>query len=324
VMINILIVDDSPTDIAILKFLFESEPDMRVVGTAKNGVEAVDLAAKLKPDLITMDLQMPTVDGFEAIRRIMTQNPTPIVVISSVLGNTELNASFQSLEAGALYVMEKPRDILSPAFLATKRFMLDTIRSMAQIKVFRKNRFASSHTHPVKLATHPLKPTLNSSYEVLAIGASVGGPQALKVVLSSLPADFPLPIVVVQHMSVGFLEGFANWMNAKTQLKVKAAENMEVLHPGTVYIAPDHFHLEVARSHDVLTAHAVGVLMTGMGNDGASGMLELKKLKGHTLVQDPESAVVFGMGAVAQTLGAVDVVVELDKMAEYLARVCKK
>lgn len=347
-MISILIVDDSPTDIAILKYLFESEDDIKVIGVATNGDEAVNMVKKFKPNLVTMDLHMPTLDGFQAINRIMAENPVPIVVISSVLGESGLNATFRALEAGALYVMDKPQNITSPEFNKSRRFMIDTIRSMATIKVFRKNKFATPQKNPSVLSKPNL---LGKKYDILAIGASVGGPQALTTILSALPADFPLPIVLVQHMSKGFINGFTTWLGGKVKLRVKCADHLEKLSPGTIYVAPDDLHLQIMRQNDAYHANlitgdpvsgflpsitvmmksvaaasrgnAVGLLLTGMGNDGAQGMLELKKSNAYTIIQGPESSVVFGMAAVAKNLGAVDEIIELDLIAEHLIKICK-
>lgn len=344
-MINILIVDDSETEIAILKHLFESEVDFKVVGCAKNGAEAVKLVALLKPHLITMDIHMPVMDGLEATRLIMSQYPTPIVVISSKLNDEALNATYHALEAGALSVLDKPTDIAALSSKRAHKQIIDTVRSMAEIKVItRRFQMAKTPTPSVSTTTD----YSGRKYEVVCIGASIGGPQALKTILAKLPEDFPLPIVVVQHMTEGFINGFAQWLNDDIALQVKITEQGEVLRKGVVYFAPDGYHLEVTRTHENLVAkltksppvagfcpsitvlfasaakicgkNAVGVLLTGMGHDGAHGLLELKKALGHTFIQDSKSAVVFGMAGVAQSLGAIDKVVELDQIADYLTK----
>lgn len=345
-MIKILIAEDSPTDCAILKHLFESEEDMTVVGCATNGKEAVEMVEKLKPDIITMDIKMPIMDGYQATEMIMSKFPTPIVVISSMVSDSDSDATFRSLEAGALTVLPKPIDIRSPAFQVDRRYMLDTIRSMVQIKVITRRRLSS------RVTTDGFKTSVHGDYRLVAIGASVGGPQALRELISRLPSNFPLPIVVVQHMTTGFLEGFVKWLDTHVDLKVKYAENGEILKPGEVYFAPDHNHLEISANNHSLQvslnkgaavagfcpsitvlmqsvarncgSHAIGVLMTGMGSDGADGMLALKKAGSHTVIQDQASCVVFGMARVAQSLGAVDKMIDLDKMAEYLIKVTNK
>lgn len=344
-MISILIVDDSETEIAILKNIFQKENDFHVVGTAKNGEEAVQLVALLKPDVITMDIQMPIMDGFIATQRIMSTYPTPIVIISSQLNDDSLNATYRALEAGALSVISKPFNITSPTFLQDQKRIIDIVRSMSEIKVI-KQRFAKKElTTPIKLpATEQIQ--MPREIKIIAIGASVGGPQALKLILSKLPANFPVPIVVVQHMTPGFINGFAKWLNDVIPLHCKVAENFESLKAGTVYFAADGCHLEIMSADHVYLAnlvkgsevagfcpsitktftsiaaiakhHALGILLTGMGHDGAEGLLSLKKAKAHTIIQDEKSCVVFGMASVAASLHAHDTVVELAKMADYL------
>jgi two-component system chemotaxis response regulator CheB len=345
-MINILIVDDSETEIMILKELFSKEKDFRVIGIAKNGKEAIRLAEFLKPNLITMDIQMPIMDGIEAIRMIMSHHPIPIVVISSKLNDASLKATFQAFEAGALSVLEKPGNISSPSFKNEKRKIIDTLRSMAEIKVI-KRRFYAKDKKPL-IFPKSVSET-NNVYELIVIGSSVGGPQALKNILEKLPSNFPIPIVIVQHMAQGFIHGFAKWLNENTKLNVKPAKNNDILKKGHVYFAPDNFHLEIARSQDALIAklikgkpitgfcpsitalfqsvakacgkNTIGILLTGMGSDGAKGMVELKQANAHTFIQDKESAVVFGMAGVAQSLGAVDKIIELDQIADYLMKI---
>ncbi len=347
-MINILIVDDSPTERLILKKIIDSQPDMRIIGCAKNGKEAVDLVAYLKPTIVTMDIHMPVMDGIEAIRQIMSQHPTPIVVISSKLNDDVMKTSFNALDAGALSVLDKPADVTSPLFDLTRQRIVTAIRSMAEIKVVKRRFHASKHTPFTETSALPQ----TEQFEIIAIGASVGGPQALKEILSHLPANFPIPIVIVQHMTAGFMGGFVKWLSDMTPLHVKEAQNRELLQAGTVYLAPDNYHLEVARAQGYPVARlmkglpvsgfcpsatvllqsvaeyygkkAIGVLLTGMGSDGAQGLLKLKHAQGHTLIQDPESAVVFGMPGVAQSLNAVDKIVDLDKIADYLIAITTK
>jgi two-component system chemotaxis response regulator CheB len=343
-MIKILIVDDSETEIQILKAICAQQKDMEIVGCARNGKEAIAMTTKLKPDLITMDIQMPVLDGIAATQYIMSHQPTPIVVISSKLSNKILNMSFRALEAGALTVLDKPHNITSEKFEHERLYIVDTLRSMAEIKVIKKRfHFKKSAKETQVVTPSELK---NRRYEVVVIGASVGGPQALKKIFSSLTVDFPLPIVVVQHIAPDFIGGFTCWLNNNTLLGVKEAEDFEPLHAGTIYFAPDNYHLEINRNADQLMTrlvagapvsgfcpsittlfhstaktcgkNAIGLLLTGMGEDGAAGLLALKLASAHTIIQDQESAVVFGMAGVAQSLGAVDKVVELDKIAEYL------
>lgn len=343
---KVLIADDSDTDARILKTIFESESDMTVVGIARDGHEAVAMAAKYHPDIITMDIKMPRMDGYEAIDIIMKTQPVPVVVISSKINDNESDATFRAIEAGALIVLPKPVDIMSPNFVHAKRTMIDTVKSMAEIKVIKKRKI-SGQTNPKNYSA-----IVHGDYELIAIGASVGGPQVLKEILSRLPSNFPVPIVIVQHMSAGFITGFTKWLDSNVAIKIKLAEENEILQPGVVYIAPDQHHLEVYRVNKQLKftvnkgdlvagfcpsitvlmnsvakhcgKHAIGVLLTGMGSDGADGMKALSQVHSHTIIQDAESCVVFGMAKVAESMGVVDKTVELDKIAEYLIRVTNK
>lgn len=346
-MIKLLIVDDSKTETLLLKKLFESDPEIEVIGCAKDGNEAVELNEKLKPDVITMDLEMPSMDGHTATRLIMSQNPKPIVVISSKINKISKDVTYLALEAGAVSVLPKP-DMTAKNFPQQKKQLIATVRSMAEIKVI-KRRF--NLTSPAKTFLPPKKNTKNRTFEIIVIGSSVGGPQTLKTIFSQLPRDIPVPIVVVQHMTSGFIEGFTKWLSHSVSLPVKSIEDCEVLKNGTIYFAVDHFHLTIQRQQNELIArllkgdpvsgfcpsitvvmqsvaktcgkNAIGVLLTGMGNDGAQGLLEMKKAGAHTLIQDKKSCVVFGMAGIAQSLGAVDTVVELDQMAEYLTHILK-
>lgn len=342
-MINILIVDDSKTEAQLFKHLFESQSDMRVIGCAKDGREAVEMAARLKPDLITMDLEMPVMDGHTATRLIMSQHPVPIVVISSKLDATSVDMTYLALDAGAVSVLAKPMNIGSKQFERDKRQIIDTVRSMAEIKVIKRRFNVKVSDESVVI---PITVTEKSRhFELVVIGTSVGGPQTLKTIFSQL-SDFPVPIVIVQHMTKGFMEGFTRWLNNNISLTAKNVANEEILQPGVIYFAGDDVHFTVQRHNQDLVAKlrpgepvagfcpsitvlmqsvaetcgkdAIGILLTGMGNDGAQGLLALKNAGAHTFIQDPKSCVVFGMGGVAESLGAVDKVVEMNQIAAYL------
>lgn len=345
-MIKILIVDDSETEIALIKAIISHDANLSVVGVARNGKEALAQTALLKPDIITMDIQMPVMDGLEATRQIMSEHPTPIVVISSTINSDSLNATYHILEAGALIALPKPRNVFSPQFESERRNIIATLKSMAEIRVVRRR--IKTIVSSEKTLAKPLTALKNSQYELVVIGVSVGGPLALKTIFSRLPETFPVPIVLVQHMAAGFLGGYVKWLDNITSMQVKEAENLEALQKGIIYIAPDSHHFEVDRHSGKLIAklrkgdfvdgfcpsitvlmnsvarvckkNTLGMLLTGMGSDGASGLWEIKKAGGHTIIQDQESAIVFGMAGVAQSLGAVDKVVPLDKIADYLVQ----
>lgn len=348
-MLRILIIEDSSVVAMLLKAIFQQEADMQVVGHASDGREGVQMAHDLKPDVITMDIRMPVMDGFEATRMIMADNPTPIVVVSSSVDDEELRITFRAIEEGALAVMEKPRGFTHPDFEAIRRDLVDTVRAMAGVRMFRRHKF--ERPRDVDIYETAIQQR-TKAYELVAIGCSTGGPQVLQRILSLLPVGFPVPIVVTQHISKGFVGGLVAWLGGNTLLNVKLAAHGEALQAGTVYFAPDDCHLLVTRGPSGLTAslnqdapcngfrpsasplfksaaqtcknRAVGLLLTGMGADGADGLLALRRAGGHTLVQDEESAVVYGMPGAAIALDAVDQVVALDKMPAYLSSIVRK
>ena len=343
-MIRILIAEDSKVIALLLKGILENEPDMKVVGVAEDGAKAIQMSRDLRPDLVTMDIHMPQVDGFAAIRSIMAGNPVPVVVVSSSLTSSiERDVTFRAFEEGAVAVVEKPHNLNDSDFERTRRQLVETVRAMAEVKVVKRrlnSQRPAEHTGPCVLRPR-------GEYKVLAIGCSTGGPQVLHRLLSALPADFPIPVVVVQHITHGFIGGLVEWLQGHTALKVKLAENGEPLRHSSIYFAPDDYHLLIAKSRNGFVARlengepvrgfmpsvdqlfhsiarscsgqAIGILLTGMGDDGARGLLEMKHSGCHTLIQDEASSVVFGMGGSALALDAVNRIVKLKEISGYLA-----
>ncbi|HEX5362452.1 MAG TPA: chemotaxis-specific protein-glutamate methyltransferase CheB [Fluviicoccus sp.] len=346
-MIRILIADDSIVVSVLLKTIFEQEPDMEVVGQARNGQEAVDMVRELRPDIVTMDIRMPVMDGFEATHRIMSEAPLPIVVISTSVNNEEMNTTFRALEEGALAVIEKPVGISHPDFESNRRDLVNTVRAMSEIQVVRRRRTGGAHQE-LRNDTRP-SPAARHAPELVAIGCSTGGPQALLGLLKGLPPDFPLPILITQHMTKGFVGGLVSWLQKHAALHISLAADGGLLEPGYVYFAPDDCHLLVERGplglrlrldhgapfgglrpsvsrlfHSVAHATrgaAVGVLLTGMGEDGADGMLAMRKAGCRTMVQDNASSVVYGMPGAALAIDAVDEVVAIGKMSAHLTEI---
>jgi len=204
-MIRILIAEDSKVIALLLRGILENEPDMKVVGVAEDGAKAIQMSRDLRPDLVTMDIHMPQVDGFSAIRTIMAENPIPIVVVSSLSSSTEQDVTFRALEEGAVAVIEKPQTLSDSDFERTRRQLVETVRAMAEVKVVKRR--LNSQRPAERTGPCALQP--RGEYKVLAIGCSTGGPQVLHRILSALPADFPIPVVVVQHITHGFIKGLA-------------------------------------------------------------------------------------------------------------------
>ena len=340
-MIRCLIVDDSPSFRAVLRGLLASAPGVEVVGEAADGASAVAQTAALRPDVVTMDVQMPHTDGLAAIAQIMERTPTPIVVISAVAAAGE-PAHFQALELGAVEVCSKP-NAQDPALFARQAEQLRlAVRAVAGVKLVtripRSRPRAVSGPQPVDPASRGTGPA------VLALAASTGGPPALARILSALPADFPLPVVVVQHIAEGFEAGLVRWLATHSKLRIKLAEHGERLAPGTVLLAPGNRHLMLSLgrvrlddgppvrgsrpSATVLFAslareyggRAAGVVLTGMGDDGAAGLKLVRQQGGRTFAQGEASCVVNGMPRAAVQAGAAEQVLELDELAQALAR----
>ena len=325
--LKVLIAEDSLVVATLLKNMLEEDENIQVVGVAKTGSKAVEMTLRLKPDIITMDIEMPELNGFEATKQIMAQCPTPIVVISGNVNNAALNTTFNALNAGALTVIEKPHDVLNAGFESQKRSLLTTIRALSEVRVIRRRR-ATKLTSP----RNKLEQFSSKKLELLALGLSTGGPEVLYFILSQLPAAFPVPIVIVQHISKGFLPGLVKWLSHKCVLKIEIiSEGNQILRPGTVYFADDDQHLiikkgdlPIAQLEDspaiehfkpsvgrlftsiasAYPASAMAGLLTGMGRDGAEGLLAMKQAGCQTFIQDEESCVVFGMPGQAKTLNA--------------------
>ncbi|MFL5262028.1 MAG: chemotaxis-specific protein-glutamate methyltransferase CheB [Anaeromyxobacteraceae bacterium] len=332
-MIRVVIADDMQASRALLEGIFKLEPGFDVVGRASDGAQAVALTRSLRPDLITMDAQMPGVDGFEATQQIMREVPTPIVVVSGQDVNA-VGFALNAMKAGALAVVPKPTAPGSPEFEGEARHLLTMARAMAGVKLLPRVAPRASPAAP------PPRP--RGRARIVAIAASTGGPPALSRILSELPADFRAPILVVQHIAEGFAEGLATWLAASSRLHVKVAEHGEPLLPATVYLAPDRRHLgvqgdrvaladgppiegfkpsgshlfeSVARSYGPT---ALGLILTGMGRDGVQGLTALHAAGGTVVAQDKDSSVIFGMNGEAVLAGLTDEVLPLDALAYLL------
>jgi two-component system chemotaxis response regulator CheB len=337
-MIKILLADDSILVRALLKDALDSVEGMMVVGEAGNGAEAVSLTEILRPDIVVMDILMPVMGGLEATETIMARFPTPILIISATLNEKDVNLAFTAIKKGALDIMGKPaigsaeeqRDFISR--------LAEKIRLLARIRVIHHLYGTKEHrAHPQKVGVR--------SRNILAIGASTGGPKAVMSIIKTLPAEFNAALFVVQHISSGFARGFAHWLDLECALPVRLAKESDIPSKGEVLVAPNDFHMILEKgsvrlsddppvnccrpSIDVFFSslaaesggHAVGVLLTGMGKDGAIGLSRIREQGGATIVQDEKSCAVFGMPKAAIALNAADEILPLDEIPEALTRI---
>ncbi len=347
--IDIVLVDDSVTAREMLQGLFHGIPDVRVVGIGFNGVDAVSLVKRLRPDVVMMDISMPKMDGFEATKQIMREAPTPIVLITSSKVSDDVDLSFKALRAGALTVINKPS--LDDADTCSK--IVQTVRLMADVPVIHhwRTRDASPQSLQPQVA-----PSLPKSFDALlsqhmpeikivGIAASTGGPSALVAVLAGLPKTFPLPILAVQHITEGFANGLAAWLKTQIRLDVGIAAHGEKLRPGVLYLAPDDYHIQVGSHKTVeltkdapykglrpsantlfhsmarIYGHrAMGIVLTGMGDDGALGAAALYNVGGIVIAQDEQSSVVYGMPREVWARNAAHQVLSLEQIAFILSR----
>ncbi len=251
-MIRVVVAEDSSTARDLLVQILAADPEIQVIGEAVDGVEAVALAQRLRPDLMTMDIHMPGLDGLSATREIMITAPVPIVIITGSTRAREVAESLEALRVGALEVLVKPPGPGSPGFNAAARQIVATVKAMAHVKVVRHWRSSSSHpSTSVRASVPPAPPSsARGRVRVIAVATSTGGPTALQRIFLGLPAGFPLPILVVQHITPGFTLGLAEWLDSVCPLRVKVARHGEPLEAGTAYLAPDGRHLGVARRSD--------------------------------------------------------------------------
>ncbi|AWV05075.1 chemotaxis response regulator protein-glutamate methylesterase [Burkholderia sp. JP2-270] len=362
--IRVLIADDSAVAREQMAYLLNGDPQLVVVGVVNDGVEAVKAACALRPDVIAMDIHMPGLDGFAASRKIMETCPTRIVMITASSDPLAVAATFRTLEAGVLAVVAKPGPVGHPDFPAMTAELLRTVKAMSAVHVIK--RWPSARKVDVGVPTidgaagradvsRRPRPAIDRSgptgtlalirkdIRVVAVGASTGGPMALRALLARMPTDFPVPILVVQHIPDGFAQGFVEWLGSASNYPVRLAAHGIAAQPGIAHVAPAGSHMVVGpagmvelvagapehglrpsvarlfRSVDAaFGAAAVGVLLTGMGRDGARELQQMRRSGALTIAQDRESSVVFGMPAAAIDLDAATFVLPPDGIAELL------
>ena len=347
--IKVLVVDDSSVSRTLLVHLLESDPQIHVIGAVNDGLAALNFVNGNSPDVIIMDIHMPLLDGFEATRRIMETQPVPIIICTATATPKEVITPFRLMEAGAVACVEKPVARGHADFEELVTNLVQTVKLMSEVKVVRRwPRLQSTALPEPPARPAELKPA-PAAVTLIGIGASTGGPPVLQTILSSLPKDFPVAILIVQHIARGFLPGLIEWLDQASGLRVRVASHGTCPLPGHAYLAPDDFHMGVTSSGRILLAsdepenglrpavsylfrslaevggrNSLGVLLSGMGKDGA---VELKLMKDNgaiTIAQDRESSIIHGMPGEAIDLGGATHVLAADNIAGTLVRLVNR
>lgn len=341
--IRVLIVEDSPVVGEHLRRIISADARFQVVGIATSGEDAIEMVYRLAPDVISMDIRLPGIQGFEATRRIMAERPTPIVVVSGI-DMEAMTLTMRALRAGALAVVEKPAASTHEDYSALAQRLCTQLAIMSEVRVVRQRPFAVR-----SLPTQDLAGNGRGPFRLLGIAASTGGPGALMQLLCGLGLNFPLPIAIVQHMTPSFLPGFAEWLANVTQFPVSIVKGPTLLQPGKVYVAPaQDAHMAIngltavcddsppiaghrpsanvlfSSMAESLGGSAIGVLLTGMGDDGAVGMRELRRAGSYTIAEDESTAVVYGMPGAALKMGAVQEALPLNEIPPRLVKLISK
>ncbi|MBE9067286.1 chemotaxis-specific protein-glutamate methyltransferase CheB [Leptolyngbya cf. ectocarpi LEGE 11479] len=340
--IRVLLVEDSPIAMMVLKRILGSSPDIEVVGTATTGQEGLALIPKIQPDVICTDYFMPHMNGLEFTSHVMMDHPLPILVVSASVQEDDPHRIFQLLEAGAVDILPKPRTGLAPDNVLLKQALINKVKVLSGVKVFKKKRLPSRQTklqQNNQLIKQPVLPVDGSS-KIIAVGASTGGPLALQQLFMGLPKGFPSPIICVQHISQGFLQGLIDWLRSTCNVAIEIAQAGQRPEAGKIYFPSERQHLTIdARgrftyadrlsdeihcpSVDTLFLsiaefygrRTIGILLSGMGRDGADGMKAIADAGGLTIAQDEKTSVVFGMPKAAIDLGAAQQVLPMDAIA---------
>jgi len=340
-VIRVLVVEDSAAARELIAHILGSDAEIDVLGTASDGEQALAAVRQLKPDVITMDVHMPKMNGFEATRRIMEDRPTPIVIVSGAADVGGTATAFRAVEAGALAVLEKPAGAGHPDHRRTAEALVQTVRLMSEVKVVRRWPRSAPQDDLISPEPQPVSPP--GAAVLIAVGASTGGPPVVQTVLSELPCGFPAAVLLVQHIAAGFTAGFAEWLDRSSSLSVRLPVDGERILPGHAYVAPEGFHMKVGGSGTICLSNeepenglrpsisvlfrsvaqtyghkAVGVLLTGMGKDGALGLKSMKERGAVTIAQDKETSVIHGMPGEAIRVGAARYILPAGKIAAAL------
>ncbi len=360
-LIKVLVVDDSAYNRKAISLMLESSYLIQVVDTAMDGEDAIKKLIRLQPDLITLDLEMPRMDGFTFLRWVMNNRPLPVLIVSSKGSNSNV---FQAMELGAVDFLVKPTREISEEIKNLENDLINKVMAIAGLNMDKIiSRFRERYPQGGDIREDMRRPYQDNGIlsrqdigrliNIVAIGASTGGPTALEKIISRLPEDFPAPVAVAQHMPSGFTRMFAERLNRYSQIEVKEAEEGDPVREGVVLICPGDSHMTFQKDRDIervilkkksptdkylpsvdimmessakiFGSKTLGVILTGMGNDGTKGMKAIKESEGQTIAESEETSIVFGMPGEAIKTGSVDKVVPLHLMArEIIARVRSK
>jgi len=347
--IKVLVVDDSAFMRKAIRQILESDPRIEVIGTARNGEDALEKLQELAPDVVTLDVNMPHMDGLTCLRHIMSTHPLPVVMISS-LTQEGAKETFEALDLGAVDFIPKLSGTISLDIGRQKKEIIAKVKAAAFAKIERKKPSVRPALKRARVSLKKQGEKALVSQKAVAIGVSTGGPQTLMRIIPYLPANLPASLLIVQHMPPNFTRAFAERLNSASALEVKEAEAGDVVEDGKAYLAPGDYHMTVVRrtlgegaiirlskepsnvlhrpSVDVMMSsvakvygkNAVGVILTGMGKDGAEAMVEIKRNGGKTIAQDEASSIIFGMPKAAIEMGCVDKVISAEEMAQAIVR----
>lgn len=335
-MIRVLVVDDSYLMRKLISDMLNSDPEIEVIAKAKDGKDAIDKIKEYKPDVITLDLEMPGMSGLDVLKVVMQSTPLPVIIVSAYT-KPGARETIKAFRYGAVDFITKPSGPISADIGVIKEKLIRYVKTATKLKI-KPLKFVIPKT---KIINYP-----SYSRKVLVLGASSGGPPALESLLSSFPADLPIPVLVVQHMPVGFTKSFAERLDEVCGLKVKEAKDGEIIKPGLVLLAPGNKHLGLKKkgmeivvqledgppvnniipSIDITMKdvaeyckdNAIGVILTGIGQDGAKGMESIKNNGGKTIVQDRETSLIYGMPKVVNDRGLADYVLPLQKISKKI------
>lgn len=346
--IKVLVVDDSAYSRQTIRKMLETDPNIRVIGIASNGIDAMFKTLKLKPDLITLDIEMPEMDGFTFLRWLMKERPTPVIMVSSYSDNRTV---FKALELGAVDFIAKPAKKASIELHGIKKDLLSKVKGIKSLRMDRLSKNLELLRKEETLKVSSIRPQ-DHNIEVIAVGASTGGPAAIQIILTRLPSDFSAGVVISQHMPRGFTASFAERLDKISGPRVKEAEEGDEVKKGNVLICPGGSHMSFRRrgqkifttikestqmdkyipSVDTMMSsvsehfgsRAMGVILTGMGSDGKVGMLEIKNRGGYTIAESEESAVVFGMPSEVINTGAADRILPISEIPAEIIRMTRR